>query len=119
MTFLASLLFRGLARGVLPLLGAVVAPVAVAAGLAWLAATMRSAGAAHQQARNLVRVVEEQRARATRLSAAHAALRRAEAAARSEVARSRDAAVAAHRRIEAAPRTETNKCPIDCRLSWP
>ena len=107
------------ASRLLPVGGAVLAPVMIAAAFAWLSATLRSAGAAHQQAATLAQVVEAQRLRAERLSDSHVALRRAEAQARSEATRARAEAADARRRIDAAPPTETAQCPIDCLLPLP
>ena len=114
-----SLIALAAASRLLPMLGAVLTPVIIAAALAWLSATLRSAGAARQQADTLAQVVEAQRLRADRLSASHAALRRAEAQARSDADRAWAAAAEAHRRIEALPHTETVQCPIDCLLPSP
>lgn len=112
------MIFAAIVR-LIPVLTSAAAPWLLVALATWLVWTLQSAGAARQQADTLAQVVEAQRQRADRLSDSHAALRRAEAKARSEAAQAKAQAEDARRRIEAAPRTETTQCPIDCLVPSP
>lgn len=101
----------------LPLAAAVLTPVLLAAGVAWLTSTASTAARAQAQTDSLVKLLRANRTEARRLASANRTLRISEQEAQATAARAREEAATARARIASLPPSGAGVvCPTDCIL---